>query len=158
MLRRTLRVLQQQPHNNGVSSSTTPLSREPLLRALLQGLNDAASDKVEPFLHHDFTYEQAPCQVTPTGAMLYKFDFLKNLRNANSHFSAKKVEIIRMMEVGQVAVVESRTVGTLAFDIPAMGWKKGQSLKTEGASVIEFDAASNLVSKMKAYDCIAPPS
>lgn len=110
---------------------------------------------MEPFLHHNFVYEQMPVVGCPKGSTLYKFDFLKRTPEARSAFASRVIEVVRMLEQGAVVVIESKTVSVAAIDMGNV-MKKGQSMTVFTTSWFEFDPQTKTITKLKSYDCPMP--
>jgi predicted ATP-dependent protease len=109
---------------------------------------------MEPFLHHNFVYEQAPVMPhQPKPTSMFKFDFLKRTVDNRSAFTSRTTEVGQMVAQGNIVVVESKATAVLAVDVPKMA-KKGDKMEVFATTWFEFDQSTGTIVKMKGYECV----
>jgi hypothetical protein len=152
-------TMQQAATSTGTTpkAPSSPLPYPIILQHFLHAYNDGNKDVIEPFLHHNFVFEQAPVMpIQPKMNSVFKFDFLKRLPESRSAFSSRTVEVSKMLIQGNVVVVESKAVAVLAVDVPKLA-KKGEKIEVFATTWFEFDPATHTILKMKSFDCVSAP-
>lgn len=145
------------PPSKPTTGSSSPMPYPIVLQTFLHAYNDGSKDVMEPFLHHNFVFEQAPVlPAQPKYASLFKYDFLRRTVDARGVFASRTVEVTQMVMQGTIVVVESKARAVLAMDVPKVG-KKGDRIEVFATTWFEFDAATQTILKMKAYECLSPP-
>lgn len=153
-------------HPSGTTAATTStpqvasassLPYPMIMQHFLHAFNDGNKDIMEPFLHHNFVYEQAPAPpFQPKASTVFKYDFLKRSADNRNAFSSRKTEVTQMVVQGNIVVVESKATAVLALDVPKLA-KKGDRLDVFATTWFEFDPSTQTIIKMKGYECVASP-